>query len=355
MYYLEQRPISEMMQIRRRSLLPDYVIGTVRAELGSIVDIRETVARGFVPAPYHIIEAARDLRLNAREDVGDLLLVEMHEPVAKGQIIAGKDPERGRRIKAPMDGWVVDVKDGRIIMQALPEEIDLEAGVRGQVVHVLEGRGVVIQAKGGVIQGIWGNDRHVIAALHLEPEDGIETISVDDLDTRYRGDIVVTKTKLTAAKIDTALAQSFAGIIAPSMDAELIAKALDSDLAIMITTGFGDVSYRRQTWQILETYEGFQAVLDAALPQRFDDRRAELMINHMSKEALDPQGHASLQVGTMIRITREPYAGRMGRVVALPQQPVRLANGLRVLVAEIDVGAGELVDVPLVNLEFAGT
>ena len=34
MYYPSQRPVSEMMRIRRRTILPEHVIGEVRARIG---------------------------------------------------------------------------------------------------------------------------------------------------------------------------------------------------------------------------------------------------------------------------------------------------------------------------------
>lgn len=354
MYYPEQRPIAEMMRIKRRTMLPEYTIGKVRAELGSIVDIRETVARGLVPANHVIIEAARELGVNDAE-LTDLVAVELNHPVSKGTFIAGRDAERGRRVFAPIAGLIVYVGEGRIIMQSDPEIIDLEAGVRGQVIQVVEGRGVVIEATGAVIQGVWGNDRHVIAPLRFEPKSGLENIALDDIDTTYRGDIVITKTPLTAKKIDVARAQSFAGIIAPSMDAELLDKALNANIAIMILTDFGGGQIARNALHILETYEGFEGVLDAAYPHRFDDRRAELVINKLSKDDMPSGESIPLREGLNVRITRAPYAGRTGTVVELPGTKVRLSNGLRVPAALVEVAVDEIVAVPLVNIELAGT
>jgi len=353
MYYPEQRPISEMIRIRRRTMLPEYAIGNVSAELGSIVDVRETVARGLVPARHVIIDAADILRVRP-DAIADLLLVEMNRPVSKDAVIAGKDTERGRRVFAPVDGLVVYVGDGRIIMQSMPEIIDLEAGVRGQVIQVIEGRGVAIEATGAVIQGVWGNDRHVIAPIRFEPEDGMENISEDDINTTYRGDIIITETPLTRHKLRVAKSQSMAGIVAPGMDASLEEQALNIDIPIMLTSGFGDTRIVRSTLHILEQYEGYQGVLDAAYPHRFDDRRAELMVHQHTREEI-PSGHGiPLQEDMTVRITRAPYAGRTGTVVELPGNKIALANGLRVRGAYVEIGVDEIVAVPLANLELAG-
>lgn len=354
MYYPEQRPISEMIRIRRRTMLPEYAIGNVRAELGSIVDVRETVARGLVPARHKIIEAAEILRVRSSA-IADLLLVEMNRPVTKDTVIAGKDAERGRRVFAPMDGLVVYVGEGRIIMQAMPEIINLEAGVRGQVVQVIEGRGVAIEATGAVVQGVWGNDRHVIAPIRFEPQDGMGNIAEDDINTTYRGDIIVTETPLSAHKLRIAKAQAMAGIIAPGMDASLVDRALNLDIPIMLTTGFGDTRMIRSTLNILEQYEGHQGVLDAAYPHRFDDRRAELMVHqHARGEDITSGQSIPLREDMTVRITRAPYAGRTGTIVEIPGNRIALANGLRVRGAYVEIGVDVIVAVPLANLELAG-
>ncbi|MEL7436640.1 MAG: hypothetical protein AAFN11_22055, partial [Chloroflexota bacterium] len=321
---------------------------------GSIVDVRETIASGRVPARNIIIDATKELGLRDPAELNELMLVRLRTLVSEGKAIAGKEPDRGKRILAPMEGIVVYVGEGRIIMQETPEIIELEAGVRGQVVQVLGNRGVAIEATGGVVQGVWGNDRTVIASVRFEPLDGLESLSADDLDTTYRGDIVVTKTPLTARKLRIAAGQAFAGLIAPSMDASLIPRALNSKMAIMLTTGFGDFRIRRNAMNVLEAYENYQAALDAALPQRFDDRRAELVFHQHTREEIPTAYGIPLEVGLFVRITSDPYAGRGGEIVELPSQLVRLENGLRVRGAYVEIGVDEIVPVPLANLELAG-
>ena len=354
MYYPEQRPISEMIRIRRLTMLPEYAVGKVQAELGNIVDVRETVARGMVPARHIIIDARNILHVKA-DAVEELLLVELRRPFKKDTVIAGKELDRGRRVIAPIDGMVVQVDNGRIIMQATPQIIDLQAGVRGQVIQVMEGRGVAVEATGAVIQGVWGNDHHVIAPIRFEPDEGMETISEDDINTTYRGDIIITRTALTEHKIRVAHSQQIAGIIAPGMDASLEDRALNARIPIMLVTGFGENRIIRSTMNILESYEGYQGVLDAAYPHRFDDRRAELMINQHTKEEVSSGQSVPLSEGLIVRITRAPYAGRSGEIIEIPANKIRLANGLRVPGVYVEVGVDEIVAVPLVNLELAGT
>lgn len=355
MYYPQERYATEMMRLRRRTMLPDTAIGNVRVEQGQVVDVRDTVARGLVPQRHIILDAMKELNLRKAEELDTLLLAPMNRPITKGTVIAGKDANRGRRVFAPVDGLVVHVDKGRIIMQEMPQIIKLEAGVRGQVIQVHQGRGVSIEATGGVIQGVWGNDQHVIATLRLEPEGGIQAITRDELDSSYRGEILVLKNPITVAAFEIGQIRSVAGILAPSMDASLIDLAMTLDFAIMLTAGFGSTQMSRHVLQILEVYNGYQAVMDAALPRRFDERRPELMVHRIAHgEKVELREPTPLELGMMVRVVREPYLGQMGRITELPHLPVLLSNGLRVMVARVELGLEENVDIPLANIELAG-
>jgi hypothetical protein len=355
MYFPQQRYVSEMMRIRRRSLLPDTALGKVNVEQGQVVDVRDTIARGIIPQKHHIIEAADLLGLKRADSLPELLLVPLNRPVSKGTVIAGRDANRGKRILSPIDGLVVYVGEGRIIMQETPQIIKLEAGVRGQVVQVHGGRGVSIEATGGVVQGIWGNDHHVIATLRLEPEEGIESVTRDELDTVYRGEIIVTRNPLTPTGLEIGQIRNVAGIIAPSMDSSLMEAALSMNYAIMITGSFGHAPMIRLVQNIFETYDGYQAVLDAALPRRFDERRPELMVHRFVQgQTLQLTEGRPLEIGMTVRVTRSPYLGQVGKITDLPNTPTLLPNGLRVMVAQVELGLEENVDIPLANLELAG-
>ena len=356
MYYPEQRYCTELMRIRRKAMLPEIAIGNVQVQVGKTVDVRDTVARGLIPARHVIIEAVEELHLHDPSELSDLLLVGLRTRVEEGEPIAGRDPEKGRRIFAPFAGVVIAVNNGRIIMQEMPEIISLGAGVRGRVTEVHEGRGVSIEATGAVIQGVWGNERNVISTLRLEPErGGVRSIPLESLDTTYQNEIIITRTTLDADVLVIAQAREFSGIIAPSMDATMLEPIRQSRLAVMLTEGFGDMRMNQTTFRLLQTLDGKQAMLDAAQPQRFTDRRPEVIVNRPTNEEILDISNKALEEGMSVRITRAPYAGEIGTIIEIPKQPVMLENGLRVRCAVVDILREEYIDVPLVSLELAGT
>ena len=352
-YYPDQRFVSDLATIYREVMLPGEAIGNVIVKAGQAVDIRETVARGLIPERHRIIEAARELRLKDINSLEHALDVTLNTRVEAGQTIASNG---NRELKAPADGLLVHVGNGRIVMQNMPEIIHLEAGVRGEVVKVYPGRGVAIEAVGAVVQGVWGNGGSVISTLSMEPSGGIDRLSRDALDTTLKGQVVVTQRPLTANTIEIASQRGFAGLVAPSMDAALMPKAVQSNLKIMLTEGFGNIRMSRAITILLQDFDGQQLTLDAYQPQRWSSRRPELVINIRTiEEAPAPNWRMALQKGMRVRISRDPYMGVSGVVVGLPVHPAQIDNGLRLPVAEVELSTtGEIVDIPLANLELAG-
>lgn len=356
-YYPDARLISKLTTIQREALLPEEAFGVVQASEGQDVDIRQVVARGALPSRHIIVEVRPILGNVDDATLNKLLLVKDRAMAQAGSPIAGRDPKRGKRVLAPVDGLVVYAGDGRIVMQEKPAVITVEAGVRGTVTQVYPGRGAGIKAVGVLVQGVWGNGRSVINGLRLEPARGIETIQPEALDTAYKNEIVVTAKPVTPFILQVAEVRGFAGLIAPSMDASLMDRVKALALPVMLTEGFGDARMNPAIMSLLQEFDGMQATLDAYLPRRFEPRRPELVINRRvgADEEVPPlETGIALRRGMRVRVTRAPYTGQIGKVLELPDQPILLPNGLRVVCASVDIGEAEPVDIPLANLEFAG-
>ncbi|MDQ7034036.1 MAG: hypothetical protein Q9P01_04155 [Anaerolineae bacterium] len=356
MYYPTQRYSSELAQIYRQAMLPESAIGNIQVEVGQLVDVRDAVARGMIPARHVIVDAAKELGIRPNQ-VTERMLVNLRGRVEEGQAIAGQDAERGKRVFSPIHGIIIAVDEGRIIIQKTPQLIKLEAGVRGRITEVFAGRGVAIEARGAILQGVWGNDKNIIAIIRWEPEQGgLASINLESLDTTYKNEIVIIRNPLTHAALEIAKIRGFAGIIAPSMSANMIDTVLDVNFAVMLTEGFGNMYLSSAVSHLLGQFNGAQGMLDAAQPQRFAERRAELVINRPATGEVENVTKAvPLAADVKVRLTREPYLGDVGTIVELPSNPVLLENGLRVKCARVELIAGEYVDVPLANLELAGT
>jgi len=251
-------------------------------------------------------------------------------------------------------GIVSQIADGRIILKELPETVEVQAGVAGKVTEVFTHRGVVIEAAGGYVQGVWGNNRRTIATLRLEPDGGLARSSGDILEVRYVGTVVVTRSTITAETFSTVANQNLNGLIAPSMDAALMEMALEQEAGIMLTEGFGNTRMNPAISNLFQEAEGKQVTLDAQMPNRWESRYPEVIINVSSRNTRPsvPNANRGLRKGTSVRVTRAPYTGQTGEILDLPNTPILLDNGLRVMCAEVALITGDNVHIPLANLEI---
>jgi hypothetical protein len=358
MLYPEQRYISELTIIRRECRLPEGAVGTVNVTEGKRVEIRDVVAHGVIPSRFIIINAMQFFKLRKPEALTPLLQVEEGDVVDENQVLAGKDPKRGKRLFAETRGMIAQIADGRIILQAMPEEVNIEAGVRGRVIAVEAGRSALIEAVGAQIQGVWGNGKLSIASLRIEPEAGLEAIvGGSSLETRYMGSVLLTRRAITPQALRILTDQNVAGVIAPSMDAHLIPYALKVDFPILLTEGFGNLRMTSALYQMLVQFEGIPITIDAFSDNRWSNRRPEVIINVKMREGQNPARpnvNLAFRVGMTVKVTRAPYEGQTGKIVELPPAPVLLDNGLRILCARVELTIGETLYIPRANLEVLG-
>lgn len=353
-YYPNRRFAARMMEIHRRAILPEETVSKVLVEREDRVDVRDTVARGLLPAKHFIIDAAAELGLRNPEELQQRLEVKRNQRVEAGQVLVKRGGRRNN-IKSPIEGIVVGIDSGRIVLQEIPERVSVEAGLRGQVIEILGTRGVIIRGTGAVLQGVWGNGRNVIGTIRMEPEDGITSVNPDALDSSYRGEIIITREPLHEGMFFVGEARAFGGLIAPSMDASLLDRVQALPYPVMLTEGFGEIAMSLTIETILTELNGQQGALNAVTPQRFDSRRPELVANRNPQGATPRKpGAVALATGMEVRITRAPYFGLLATVTALPGWQ-RLANGLRIEVANVRLPDDEIVPVPLENLELVGT
>ncbi|MFQ3647098.1 MAG: hypothetical protein SNJ54_10260 [Anaerolineae bacterium] len=354
--YVDARYASSLMRIRREVRIPENAIGSFDVIVGQSVDIRTRIGRAIVPARHVIIEAASILGLRDPNALANMLLVKPNQIVSRQTPLAGRDPKRGKRVFAPSDGLIVSLDRGSIIFQERPELIDLEAGVRGTITLVTD-RKVYVETVGSLVTGVWGNGRSVIATLRMEPSNGIDQLPTETLDPAFKGEIVISTRPLTAQSFHVMSARGFAGVIAPSMPAELLPLAENEPRAIMLTEGFGVPRMNSGALDLLKEMDGFLATLNANKPSRAHLLRPELVVNRGSvdQSLRAPNVYEPLKVNARVRVTREPHQGQVGKVLELPKLPQRFESGLRAPAARLLLlNTNEQVVVPLANLELIG-
>ncbi|GAB4572576.1 MAG: hypothetical protein Kow0077_12380 [Anaerolineae bacterium] len=354
-FYPDQVITLPMTIVARERLLPPDVIGEVIVVEGALVGALDVVARGVRAGRYIVLDLRAVLGTDDPKEMARLIHVRSDQVVKKGDLLAGDPKRRRSQVRAPANGVVDDLVDGRLILQASYRDEVVRAGFRGTVVSLRKNRGVVVETTGGLVQGVWGNGRFHMGILKMAPRGGLNVLAVDDLAADWRGALVISPQPLDNLSLVKAETMSLGGVIAPSMPANLRAVAFKLKIPIMLTEGFGTEPMNRMALEVLESYVGRQASLDARAPNRWLPDRAEVIIPANPDTMPErPTPNVPLRVGASVRITRKPYAGVIAQVTRLPKAPQRLENGLRLPVAEVRLPSGRVVTVPLVNLELFG-
>lgn len=362
-YFPEHRHLQTLTLVRRERRLPDDATGKVEKANNSRVSVKEVIARGTKPAPYAVVDAARLLRLSNPDKLDDLLQVIPHENVARGQFLAGKTnrrgaPKRGKAVFAPIDGVVTHIGGGLIVIQEMQETVDVESGLNGVVVGISEDRrAATIESYGAVLQGAWGNGKRIMGVLRVEPDEGFESAYNESVDAQYRGAVVFTRRPLRALSLQVMDDQGFAGIIAPSMEPDLIEMALNARGGILLTEGFGSQRMNPTYVQFLTDLVERQIMLDAVTPTAQTINHPEAIITVPLPSGVRPTApppNLALSEGIAVNVVRGDGTTATGIINNLPNTPVMLDNGLRVMCALVKMTTGETTHVPLANIEIYG-
>jgi hypothetical protein len=335
-----------LTNIRRTRLLP--VSGNVLVRVGQRVNASDVIAEAQVATRHVMLDVRRALGGDAAEAEKSIVRVEGAK-LQQGDIIAEKGGLFTRLVRAPVNGTIVMIAGGRVLLAVETQPLQLLATVPGVVTDLHPERGATIETNGALIQGAWGNGRVgeglMIPLLH-SPEDELTT---EMLEVSLRGAVVVGGHCNSAEVLRAGAQLPLRGLVLGSMTADLLALAVSLDYPIVVLEGFGRAPLNDTTYQLLTTSEKRDASLNAAFNPPMGEK-PELIL------PLPAQGQPSpattyFAPNQTVRIQGEPYRGKIGIVVQVRPGLTVLPNGLRAPAAEVRLDRDSAVTVPLANLE----
>jgi hypothetical protein len=192
-----------------------------------------------------------------------------------------------------------------------------------------------------------------------------DVLKAEDIGPACRGKIILGGSLATAAALKRAIEVGVVGVIAGGFHDGDLRDFLGFDLGVaitgheklgvtlVITEGFGDMPMAGATFELLRAMEGKLASINGATQIRAGVIRPEIIIPHAGKTApgaADEEGN--LDVGSRIRMIREPYFGRLGVVAALPVELQELETEAKVRVLGATLDDGTTAVVPRANVEL---
>jgi len=362
--------VSARSTLRVRRVLP--IAGEVMVDKGDHVNARDIVARTFMPGDIMPMNVANTLSISPAEVPG-ALTVKVGDRVEEGQVIGRNKGIFGMfrvELKARAAGTVEIISEttGQIMLRGEPQPVQVEAYLTGTVVEVLPKEGVLVQNRVALVQGIFGIGGETYGKLRLAASTPQETLLADHIKPDMKDAVVIGGARMTAEAIRRARDVGVAALVGGGIDDQDLRDFLGYDLGVaitgsekvgltlIITEGFGDIAMADRTFRLLRQYEGHEASVNGSTQIRAGVMRPEILIplaeGDEGGDAESAIAAGILEIGTPVRIIRDPHFGLIGTVSALPEQPYVLGSGSKARVLEVKFESGEQVIVPRANVEL---
>ncbi len=332
------------------------------------------MARTELPGNVQTIHLASRLDVDPGR-VAEVLVKRVGSDVRAGELMAETHGLFGfarRSVEAPADGFIESVSSvtGLLVLREPAVPVEVNAYVRGVVVDVLPDEGVVVEARGALLQGIFGVGGEAWGAVAVAVDSPDAELTPARLRSEHRGHVVVGGSFVTHDALMRARELGVAAVVVGGFDDVSLRRLLgrelgvaitgseDLGLTLVLTEGFGRIRMSDRAWDLLVERTGRMASVSGATQIRAGVLRPEVLIPESDSGAApaDRGAEVGLSIGSQVRVIREPHFGRVGQVVELPSELRRLETEamVRVLVIVFPED-GERALVPRANVEIIAT
>jgi hypothetical protein len=339
--------ILPLTTIMRPRLLP--APGTVHVRVGQKVASTDVVAETSLAREHILIDVAHVLGLSPQK-ADQLLKVKRGDKLKKGAVIAEGGGLIARAIRVPQDGRVLAAGGGQVILQTSEAPFDLRAGYPGVIAQVIEQRGVIIQASGAIVQGVWGNGRIDYGLLFSLADTPKHIIAAGDIDVSLRGSVLLGGYLGDEKALRNAAELPVRGLIVGTMSPALIPLAMQMKFPVVVIDALGRRDINQAAFKLLSTNAKREVAVVAEQFDRYSGARPEVFIPlPFTQEPPVSQDVVILVPGQQVRLLRSPNAGAVGTIVSLTSGLVTMPNGLKVFAAEVKLESGGQAVVPVGN------
>jgi hypothetical protein len=362
--------VSPYTTVTKRRILP--LKGDVVVAVGDSVQPDTVVARTALPGKVLSKNVSADLGLPPSDIVAAMNKKE-GDSVTKDEVVAEQKSFFGvfkSRSLAPVTGTIETISaiTGQVLYREPPVPVEVKAYVRGTVKEVIPREGVMIEARGAFIQGIFGIGGEAHGPIMMAAKSPDEILTASALKPEYAGKIIVGGKLVTLEAVREAAKLGVRGIVVGGLNDDDLRAILGFDLGVaitgheklglslVITEGFGEIAIAKKTFELLAAHEEQEASIHGATQIRAGVIRPEVIIPIPAPPAGADSalGRASgmMEIGSAVRIIREPHFGVIGTVASLPAELTPLETEAKVRVLGVQIKGGALVTLPRANVEL---
>ncbi len=342
--------IHPLISIKRERVLP--VAGHVLVRRMQKVSPLDVIVVAPLISQFTLLDIAQGLNVNAAR-ADELLQRQAGEELVQGDVIAGPVGIFKRVIRAPEHGIVRIAGEGKVLFEISSPEFELQAGMEGTVTNIIPERGAIIETKGALIQGVWGNGKTTYGVVQPTSNDMLQELVVEQLNIGFRGAIITAGFCRRAEVLEAAGVVPIKGLILGSISSELIPLAKKIDYPIMVIDGFRETPMNRAAEAILIENKDKNIALNAQELDPFRGNFPEGIISQSSPTEPDlPVETESLKAGKKVIIINGPDAPRIGKIDKIIPGKQVLPNGVETRLAEVSFANEKRAVLPLTNMEI---
>ena len=353
-------------KVNKERLLP--LKGKVHTDINNKVESDTIVASTEIPGNVQMINMVNKLNIDPNQ-VLDCMLVDVNEHVKKGQIIAKNKGLFGlfkTEVSSPIDGQIINISKvtGQVVISEKPLPIEVDAYIPGKINKVYKEEGVIVSSEGTFIQGIIGIGGEKKGLIKLLVDKPDQDLDLSLIDSHLKDNIIVCGSYINYEIYKKAKDCGVKGIICGGVDYNTISDILGYSLGVaitgmedtttlIITEGFGSINMALKTFNLLKDNDGKRASINGATQIRAGVLRPEIFIkledNINSKDFSEDD--LIISEGSTVRIIREPYFGKIGKIISLPFELMMMKSETKVRVAEVEFDDKSKAIIPRANLE----
>lgn len=363
--------VTAKTKLVRERRLP--LVGTVLAKVGDEVRAEQVVARTELPGNVQTVNVANILSV-LPEDVEGTLIKPVGSSLEKNEVFAMSKSFFGllkAKCRSPINGTLESISNitGQAILREPPIPVEVHAYVDGKVIESMEREGVKVETECSFIQGIFGIGGETWGEIKLLVEKSSDPLDTKFLDAGCSGKILIGGSQVDSDFLTKAASLGVRGVVVGGIDDEDLRHFLGYDLGVaitgseekgislIITEGFGRMRMAEKTFSLLRSLENRKTSMSGVTQIRAGVMRPEVIaaIDRKAGSCAEKAGVFSpsgLEIGSAIRVIREPHFGRLGRVVDLPPELRLLETEAKVRVLEVEFDDGMKTVLPRANVEM---
>ena len=358
--------------LKKNRRLP--IKGDVKKSKGDKVNADDVIAKTDLPGTVNMLKVANLLNISPA-DIHDVLMIKEGDSVNEGDLIAQTDGLFGffkSDVRSPISGTIESISDvtGQIVMREAPMPVEVDAYVGGTVSDVIKDEGVIIESEVAYVQGIFGIGGESRGDLQVVVDSREKEITEDLINDSHSGKILVGGSFISLDAFKKAIGLNVKGIVVGGFNyfdlEDILGYTLgvaitgteDLVTSLIVTEGYGNIKMSERTFNLLKSHDGKFVSINGATQIRAGVIRPEIVIpldaNQIPDNKSNIKENLGIQQGSLVRVIRAPYFGKIGEVEDLPSELQKMESETMVRVATVKINSESFI-IPRSNLEMLET